>query len=919
MPISAVIHTQTQNLLRHALKVHQENDIDAAKKIYQEILSLNPNEPDALNLLGIIYFNNHQLDKALELHKSAISNKTGVTEFHNNLGNVYFEMRQLELALEQFNIAHQLAPEYAVVINNLGNIYQETNQLDKAISQYEKALSIEPGLVEASRNLAISLWKLNRQDEAEQKYNSAMKNQTKDVQYFHNMGNIYRSQGRFFEAEQAFNNGLALDPTNTQLNRDLGLFQLSQEKFKEGWINYSKGRVPTEKLTHACSQLSTPLWDGCSLENKTILIYGEQGIGDEIMFAQLIPEIARLTKQCIIACEARLAPLFSRSFENVKIISGYHNADELNNLIQQNAVDFTSLIGDLTKFLRPDTASFPKPTTYLKPSPEAVNKWKKRYQALGDGLKIGISWKGGVLSQSSTPRTTDLELWLNLFKLPNCHFINMQYGDQSQELRQLKERHGITLHHWEDSLPLLDMDDFAAQTAALDLIISIDNSTVHLAGAVGTPTWLLLPLAPDWRWGIQKQDSLWYANITFFHQRILNNWNPVFVEIINRLTTIQNNKNFLHYLAFEQLPTALFIHNCSAQKKWGETYANNAISQILNNLLLNVKNIFSNELSHFSLSTDKVSEIHTKEHLEHFCLSNPFLINQIKKTDHIIINGKDLLGSTEHDALVVLTIACIAKTLYSKQVYIINLSINSNLYKQNTVPNSIYQQLFKVLDGVSTQDSLSSSFLNQQQINHNACFSCIPLYIKNNYPQFSGEKINTIVFAGLDALADDVLVELTNYMSVIASNGFKITLLIEAQTENKPTTHFEQFLLSHPLSSEQNINITYAHAANTWLDCLATACLLISSESDYIIAASYLKTPCIVINDTLDNNYLTKHINIQPPLSINEPDISDRLIQCTLAILEDPKLFLPAPELNTLTQTPLTKSQVWKTAEPIYI
>jgi len=917
MPITQAIRTQIQKSLQHAIKAHQDNKIDIATKIYQEILSLNPNEPDALNLLGIIYFNHHQYDKAFEFHSNAIKNKPGVAEFHNNLGNVYYEKQQLDQALEQFNISFQLSPDYAIAINNMANVYQEKNQLDKALSLYEKALNITPSLIEAARNQAIVLWKLNRQDEAEQKYSSAMNNQIKDVQYFHNMANIYRSQGRLFEAEKSFTEGLNLNPSNIQLNRDLGLFLLSQEKFKDGWKHYFIGRAPTKELTHACAQLSTPFWDGSSLKNKTILIYGEQGIGDEIMFAQLIPEIAKLAKKCLIACEPRLTALFSRSFKNVKIVSGHNDTTELAHLIQQYSVDFTSLIGDLTKFLRPSTDSFPTPKPYLKPTQEAINSWKKRYQALGDGLKIGISWKGGVLSQSSTPRTTELELWLNLLQLPHCHFINMQYGDQSLEIQQLKDHHGIFLHHWPDSLPLEDMDDFAAQTAALDLVISIDNSTVHLAGAVGTPTWLLLPLAPDWRWGIQKQDCLWYSSITLFHQRILNDWSPVFLDIINRLTDIQKNQNFLPYLSFEQLATALYINNSSDKNNWGESCSNHAISHMLNKLLLNVKNIFSNELSHLTLSTAKINEIYDKEHLDHFCLCNSLLANQINKSDHIIINGKSLLGSTEPSALILLTIACVAKTLYNKQVYIINLSINANLHQQHPVPPIVYQQLFKALDGVSTQDILSSHFLSQQQINHSSAFSCIPLYIMNNYSLLAKDKSNTIVLAGVDNLNNATMEELANYIGLISNNGFEIILLIDAKLEIKPKNAFEQFLSS--LNDNQKIKGTFTHSAITWLDYLANASLLISCEPDYIIAASSLKTPCIVINDNLDNSYLTKEINIQPPLSITETGLADRLIQSTLAILEDPDLFLPVPELNTRTQVPLTQSQVWKTIDLLYL
>ncbi len=147
-----------------------------------------------------------------------------------------------------------------------------------------------------------------------------------------------------------------------------------------------------------------------------------------------------------------------------------------------------------------------------------------RYQNLGEGLKIGISWRGGSKPSVKLARSTVLGQWTKLFSIPGVHFINLQYGDCSGELKEAKEKLGVIIHDWEDADPLKDLDGFAAQVAALDLVISVDNSTVHMAGAVGIPVWTLLPYVCDWRWMREFEDTPWYKTVRLFRQRKHGDW-----------------------------------------------------------------------------------------------------------------------------------------------------------------------------------------------------------------------------------------------------------------------------------------------------------------------------------------------------------------------------------------------------------
>ena len=853
----SISHKKRQQLLMKAVEMHKANNLDAAAKIYEKVLASNPKDPDALNLLGLIYYRRHQYDEAFKLIKTAISYSPNDAAFHNNIGNIYFD----------------------------------TDQLDIALSHYNKSLSIDPKQADAASNIANILWKLHRYQEAEDTYDAAMKNQVKTTSYYHNMGHIYHAQKKYFEAEALHIKGLKLDPNDPQLHLDTGLLQLSLENFKEGWKNYSWGGKTTNNLRKFYS-LPAPQWDGSPLKDKTILIYGEQGIGDEIMFAQFIPEISPLAKNCIVACTPRLTPIFSRSFPEIEFFSGY-NDSSLKSIVQQKKVDYASPTGELAKYLRPNKTSFSKPRKYLKPCHKAVTKWEQRYATLGKGYKIGISWKGGVETRTSLSRTIELEQWLQLLKLPNCHFINLQYGDQSKEIDHLKNIHHIILHHWQDSLPLKNMDDFAAQTAALDLVISIDNSTVHLAAALGTPTWLLLPFSPDWRWGINRQGSFWYNCITLFHQRIQNNWTDVFSEVINRLSSIQSDKAYLPYLSFDQLPTALYLNDRSDQNSWGEVCSNRAISDMLNKRILKVHSIFSKEISLIKHPTNIIENIFGHQQLEKLCQTNTALTKLIKNAACLIINGESLLGNAHSDMLTLLSIAYISKTIYEKPVYIINLSTGSNLKNKLPALNPYYQQLFQTIDGVATQDTISSQLVQQMELYHHICFNCIPLFLETNFAVSSIKQTNTIIIAGINHLTNKTLSSLAEYISKITRNGFKIKIIVEAkETINQPS-RAEQLLSSLLSESEANWDFIYIHDLSTWLNTIASAKLLITNHHSTLIPANFVKTPCITLEASIENNNLTKALKIQTPIDLSTASQVNTLIQNTLEITNNPLPFLP--------------------------
>ena len=368
--------------------------------------------------------------------------------------------------------------------------------VDEAVSLFQKAIEINPSFADAYCSLAI----------------------------------ISEESGMLDEALSYYQKALQINPEDAETHWNMSLALLSIGDFKQGWREY-EWRFEVKDFKQR--SLPIPRWDGSSLEGKNLFIQAEQGIGEEIMFASCLPELTAHTARCIIECDKRLGPIFARSFPKAEVMTHVPSLNDVQEYIA--AVDMKTAIGSLPLFLRPDLSSFPQYKAYLIPDTSKVALWRNRFEALGKGLKIGISWRGGGIISEKRLRSTVLDQWDTLLTIPGVHYINLQYGDCTQELAEVKENFGVTIHHWEDADPLKDLDGFAAQVSALDLVISVDNATVHMAGALGIPVWTMLPYACDWRWMRDFEDTPWYKMMRLFRQNSPGDWSRVFEGLASNL------------------------------------------------------------------------------------------------------------------------------------------------------------------------------------------------------------------------------------------------------------------------------------------------------------------------------------------------------------------------------------------------
>lgn len=353
---------------------------------------------------------------------------------------------------------------------------------------YEKALAINPDYVEVHNNMGVALRKLED---------------------FDNAGACYR-------------HAIALNPDYAQARLNLSHLQLLMDDYENGWKGYH-WRWKVDEFTSPNRTLERPLWQGEPIDGKRLLVWPEQGIGDEVLFAGMIPDLIERGAEIVLESDKRLTPLFSRSFPSVTCIA---RDDPASQDSLPGEIDFHIPLGGLGRYLRPALDDFPEPKPYLVAAQEQKSLLRSRYQASDQGPLIGIAWRSGSPNEGEQRSLTLADL-LPLLKNPSATFIDLQYGGTGEERLAFTKETGIEIIHDDKIDQKADLDAFVAQIAALDMVLSIDNSTVLIAGALGIPTWVLLPTVPYWSWGLEREDSPWFDSLRLFRQKQRGEWGSV--------------------------------------------------------------------------------------------------------------------------------------------------------------------------------------------------------------------------------------------------------------------------------------------------------------------------------------------------------------------------------------------------------
>lgn len=349
------------------------------------------------------------------------------------------------------------------------------------------------------------------------------------------MAQSHNKLGQYNQAIEHYYRVLRNNPEDIDTHHSLAHLMLKTGNFQKGWEHWEWRWA--KSIENQIQNFNIPEWNGEPIEGKKLLVWTEQGIGDQIMFASVLPDLCQLTDHIAWECNARLAPLFNRSLPNVNFIEQARSTTGKPVVKLWPTSDYHIPAGSLCKILRNDAKKFPQQKRFLQASPFEVERIRNTYRARFPGkLLIGISWRGGTgVGTNKYARSLNPAEMQPLNALADVQFINLQYGD-TQEDRAIMDAFGLHIYHDPEIDPILDLDSQAAQISALDLILTVDNTTVHLAGALGAPTYLLLSTDPDWRWGLDQAKSYWYPCVKFIRNPDPSNWANALESAVELIT-----------------------------------------------------------------------------------------------------------------------------------------------------------------------------------------------------------------------------------------------------------------------------------------------------------------------------------------------------------------------------------------------
>ncbi|MGE5467260.1 MAG: tetratricopeptide repeat protein [Ignavibacteria bacterium] len=474
-------HANALNCL--GLAFQKQARLDDAIDCYSRAVAASPQFAIAHYNLGfLLRLRGRHSDALVSLQKAAVL-QPSLAEAHYELGNLYSDQGRQAEAAEHYEKVVALWPDHADARNNLGLTFLRRDMLDEAAACFEEAIRLKPQSMAAHNNLGDIRHKQGRLNEALACADTAIGLAPEVAGLYITKGIVLQDMGRFDEAEACYARAQALEPEVRTWQFNHALLLLLRGRLAEGWKQYESRFYPGSPAR--AIGFPQPQWAGESLEGKSLLIWEDQGIGDEILFASQFAELAARAGRCVIECAPKLVSLFARSFPGAQVVprtSPPHRA-------MQEGIDFQISAGSLARWLRPTIEAFPRQQGYLLPDAERLAHWKKRLAELGPDLKVGICWRSKLRGGLRHLHYTALDDWGPILTVPGVRFVNLQYDDCAAEIAAAKRRFGISVQVFEEVDLFDDLDEAAALIGALDLVVTAPTAVSRLAAAQGIPTW----------------------------------------------------------------------------------------------------------------------------------------------------------------------------------------------------------------------------------------------------------------------------------------------------------------------------------------------------------------------------------------------------------------------------------------------
>lgn len=454
-------------------------------------------------------------------YRRVLAQAPNLAEAHTGLGNVLQALGRVPEAIDCYRSALAAKPTHVTAQYNLGIALAAIGRRDEAIDAYRAALRLNANLFQAHANLGVLLHDANDLDGAENCYRSALSINPNDVETTNNAAVLLRDRGRLAEAAPLFARALMLKPQSPEIRRNFALLHLLNQDYARGWEAY-EWRWKCADFAGAVRPFTAPRWTGEALQGGKLLVWSEQGLGDEILFAGMANDLVARGVNTMWEADPRLVALLQRSFPAIEFLPRGAALP---------AVAAQIPAGSLGSILRASADAFPKDRSgYLKVDEARRAQFRARLALQGGQRAVGISWRSRN-QVFGHHKSSTLREWANLLARPDAVFVDLQYGDTADERGAM----GRTLVHLDDLDLTTDIDGVAALIAACDEVVTVSNTTAHLAGALGIPTSVLVPYAGGklWYWGHQISTPTWYPTVRLFRQERAGDWTGLLDTVAN--------------------------------------------------------------------------------------------------------------------------------------------------------------------------------------------------------------------------------------------------------------------------------------------------------------------------------------------------------------------------------------------------
>ena len=494
-----------------------------AADCFQRAAIAQPDFADAHNSLGFLRLKAGRLDDAVRSFEQAIGVSPSHARAWFNLGTARQLQENHPAAVAAYQRTLALAPNNPPAENNLGLLLRAEGRFAEALAAFRRAGALKPDDATIQVNLAAALQDQNQLADAIAVLEAVLARAPADCKALANLGNIHVALNQPAAGIALYERALAIDPNLPDVRYNIALAHLVLGELERGWAGYD-ARLET-KRHRELHVFDRPRWHaGEPIAGRTVLVYAEQGLGDTIQFVRYVPLLVARGARVIVRVQSALQPLLALQAVAATFIAP---ADPLPDH------DFQCPLLSLPREFATRLDSIPSPVPYLTAPPAKVAAWRKVFAHAG-GLKVGLVWSGNPRHQFDYNRSVPFDLFAQIAAGIPAHFFAIQ-----KELRGTDGvRLGATPHLTDLSGKLGNFADTAAVVTALDLVITVDTSVAHLAGALGTKTWVLLGYAPDWRWLLDRSDSPWYSSVRLFRQPAVGDWAPVIRAIRAELAAL---------------------------------------------------------------------------------------------------------------------------------------------------------------------------------------------------------------------------------------------------------------------------------------------------------------------------------------------------------------------------------------------